>query len=175
MAFASFLLPLGLLGMPNARDDSGALGLMWLEANAWSQGLCTVTKVIAQRTRPYVYDPDAPADKKTRPNARLSYFSGHTVAAATNSFFVATVFSDYSSNHSAEVAVWSSAVLYSALTGFFRVDSGHHFTTDVLTGFAIGATAGYLVPRFHRRNHDDVSVNPGSPGAALGVTVTFAF
>ena len=174
MVMTSFMLPLTFLTRSDMRDDAGTLGAMWLEATALSQGLVFMTKSIVPRPRPYVYDPETPAVLKTRKNARFSFFSGHTTAAATNTFFMATVFSDYSEDRTAEIAVWSGAVVYSALTGLFRIHSGHHFATDAITGFVIGATVGYLVPAMHREDKDG-SNTPPSANSTFGISATFAF
>ena len=63
----------------------------------------------------------------------------------------------------------------SALTGFFRVDSGHHFTTDAITGVVVGAAVGYLVPALHHRSDSGVSLEPESNTGGLGFTATFSF
>jgi len=173
LAISSFVFPFAFLARDDMRDDAGTLGVMWLEATAWTEGLAQVTKTIAKRTRPYVYDPDASDRLKTQKEARLSFYSAHAASAAMNCFFMAKVFSDYSDNRNAEVAMWTGAVLYPALTGFFRVDSGHHFTTDAITGLVAGAAVGYLVPALHHRD-DTVSVEPQSGGGA-GLSLTFSF
>jgi membrane-associated phospholipid phosphatase len=174
LAISSFLVPFTFLARDDMRTDAGTLGVMWLEATAWTEGVAQVTKTLAKRTRPYVYDPDAPDRLKTQKEARLSFYSAHATSAAMNCFFMAKVFSDYSDNRNAEVAMWTGAVLYPALTGFFRVDSGHHFTTDAIVGVVTGAAVGYLVPALHRRD-DSVSVAPQSGGGGAGVSVTFSF
>jgi membrane-associated phospholipid phosphatase len=147
---------------------------MWVEAAVWAEGIAQVTKSIAKRTRPYVYDPDAPAELKTQTEARLSFYSAHATSSALSCFFTAKVFSDYSSNRNAEIAVWSGAVLYPVLTGFFRVDSGHHFATDAIVGVLTGAAIGYLVPALHHRDDAD-SGSPQSGSGTLNFTATFSF
>lgn len=175
MAVASFALPLAFLARDDMRDDAGTLTTMWLEAAAWTEGLTLLTKTFVQRTRPYVYDPNAPDELTTAADARLSFYSGHATNAAMNCFFMARVFSDYSSNRNAEIAMWTGAVLYPALTGFFRVDSGHHFTTDAISGVLVGAAVGYLVPALHHRDNSGVSLEPESNSGGLGFTATFSF
>jgi len=175
LAVGSFLVPLAFLTRDDMRDDAGTLGVMWLEATAWAEGLAQVSKAIAQRTRPYAYDPNAPAELKTQTEARMSFYSAHATSAAMNCFFMAKVFSDYSDNHHAEIAMWTGAVLYPVLTGYFRVESGHHFTTDAITGVVVGAAVGYLVPALHHRD-DSVSVAPQSGGGGgVSFAATFSF
>jgi membrane-associated phospholipid phosphatase len=174
LALSSFVFPFTFLARDDMRHDAGTIGVMWLEATAWTEGLAQVTKSIAKRTRPYVYDADASDRLKTQKEARLSFYSAHATSAATNCFFMAKVFSDYSDNHNAEIAMWTGAVLYPVLTGFFRVDSGHHFTTDAITGVVMGAAVGYLVPALHHRD-DSISVEPQSGGGGVGFSATFSF
>lgn len=174
LAFSSLLFPLGFLANDEMRDDAETLGAMWGEALLWSEGLAQVTKSIAQRARPYVYDPNAPMEKKTQTEARLSFYSAHATTAAVNCIFMAKVFSDYSSNKNAEVALWTGAVLYPTLVGFFRVDSGHHFTTDTLVGLVVGGAVGYLVPALHHRD-TKTSVAPTTNNGGFGFSATFSF
>lgn len=174
LAISSFLFPFTLLARDDMRNDAGTLGVMWLEATAWTEGIAQVTKSIAKRARPYVYDPDAPDRLKTQKEARLSFYSAHATSAAMNGFFMAKVFSDYSDNKNAEIAMWTGAVIYPTVVGFFRVDSGHHFTTDAIVGVVTGAAVGYLVPALHHRDHS-VSVEPQSGGGGLGFSATFSF
>jgi membrane-associated phospholipid phosphatase len=87
---------------------------------------------------------------------------------------MAKVFSDYSSNKNAEVAMWTGAILYPTLVGFFRVDSGHHFTTDTLVGLVVGGAVGYLVPALHHRDTSP-SVAPASNNGGFGFSASFSF
>jgi membrane-associated phospholipid phosphatase len=177
MAAGSYLFPLAFFANDDTRRDFDTLGTMWVEATMWNLGLAGIAKAVFQRTRPYVYDPDAPADLKSSRSARLSFYSAHSASAALNSFFLARVFSDYTDNRNSEIALWSGAVIYPALAAFFRTDTGHHFVTDAITGCVVGATIGYLVPVLHRRDDSDLSVSPttnnGAPG--FGFSLSFNF
>jgi len=176
LLYASFVLPLTLLGPGETREDWKTLGVLWAETVLIAAGVNGVVKGLVLRTRPYVYDPETPMDKKLATDARLSFYSGHTSATAANCFFVAKVFNDYLDNRAAKAAIWTGAALYPALTGYLRRDSGHHFRTDVITGYCIGALIGYFVPELHReRTMDKLSFYPvpveGSVG--LGMRVVF--
>ena len=174
LAVSSFAVPLAFLFNDDMRDDAETLSAMWAEATVWSEGLAQVTKSIVKRTRPYMYDPDAPAEKKAQTEGRLSFYSAHTTGSAMNCFFMAKVFSDYSTNRNAEIAMWTGAVLYPALTGFFRVHSGHHFTTDAIVGMVMGAAVGCMVPALHRHD-DDNSGAPATNNSGFGFSATFSF
>ncbi len=176
LLYASFVLPFTLLVPVETRQDWKTLGVMWAETVLLSAGINGVVKGLALRTRPYVYDPQTPMDEKLDVEARVSFYSGHTSLTAANCFFVAKVFNDYLDNSAAKAAIWTGAALYPALTGYLRRDSGHHFRTDVITGYCIGALVGYFVPELHRvRTTDKLSFYPvpveGSVG--LGMQVVF--
>ena len=62
------------------------------------------------------------------------------------------------------------------LTGYLRRDSGHHFRTDVITGYCVGALIGYFVPELHRvRDTGRVSFYPvvGEDSKGLGLSLAF--
>jgi len=48
-----------------------------------------------------------------------------------------------------DMARWAAAV--PAAVGYFRMEAGKHFLTDVLLGYSIGATVGVLVPELHKK------------------------
>jgi membrane-associated phospholipid phosphatase len=172
MLAMSYLLPLTFFTYADTRRDWKTLGVMWVETVLLQASINGVFKGAFKRTRPYVYDPDTSLDKKTEKTARLSYYSGHTGTAAANSFFVAKVFNDYLDDWRAKALIWTGAALYPAAVGYLRRDSGHHFRTDVMTGYVFGAAIGILVPHFHRvRAQGDLSfhgaVIQGGPGVAM--------
>jgi membrane-associated phospholipid phosphatase len=171
----TYLLPFTFLANPDMRQDWQTLGVMWVEATMINLGVNGVVKAAVMRTRPYAYDPQAPLDKRTDSSARLSFYSGHTTGAALNCFFAARVFSDYLSSGRAKAAIWTGAVAIPAVVGYIRVDSGRHFRTDVIAGYAIGAAIGYLVPGMHRRESDRLSLAPASVLGNTGLAVSFSF
>jgi membrane-associated phospholipid phosphatase len=175
LAAVSYLLPFTTFLRGDTRQDWETIGVMWVEATLLNLGINSVVKSTVLRTRPYVYDPETPLDKKTTESARLSFYSGHTASAATNCFFMARVFSAYVESPKAKVAMWAGAVTYPALTGLLRVDSGHHFRTDIITGYVVGAAIGYFVPQLHRVADDRVSLRPAAVGGDAGVEVQIAF
>jgi membrane-associated phospholipid phosphatase len=176
LLYASYLLPLTFLAYPDTKHEWKTLGVMWAEVTVINLGLNGVIKGLVLRTRPYAYDPDTPLEKKTAVDARLSFYSGHTSSAAANCFFVAKVFNDYLTDRKAKALIWTGAALYPALTGYLRRDSGHHFRTDVLTGYCVGALVGYFVPRLHRnRAANEVSLYPTTILDSAGVGLRFTF
>jgi membrane-associated phospholipid phosphatase len=175
MAFVSYLMPLTTFIRADTQRDWETIGVMWVEATMLNLGINGVVKAATLRTRPYAYDPDTPLDKKTTASARQSFYSGHTASAACNCFFMARVFSAYVESPKAKVALWAGAVTYPALTGLLRVDSGHHFRTDIITGYVIGAAIGYFVPHFHRFADDRLSLHPTAIDGDAGIEARIAF
>jgi membrane-associated phospholipid phosphatase len=155
MLYGSFLLPLTFAANSRTRHDWQILSIIGVEVLLVQSGLNGIVKGVTQRTRPYVYDPNTPQEKKTSKDARMSFYSGHTSTAAAMSFYVAKVFSNYLSDQTGRVLIWTGAALYPAVTAYLRRDSGHHFRTDVMAGYAAGALIGYLVPELHRKKQED--------------------
>ena len=115
-------------------------------------GINLLTKTIVKRTRPYVYDPNTPLEKKQSVDARFSFYSGHTSTTAATTFFIARIFSDYLENTLTKTLIWTGAIVYPALVGYARRNTGNHFRTDVIVGYLIGASIGYFIPELHLRN-----------------------
>lgn len=171
----TYLLPLAVLADGDSRANWKTIGVMWTEALLWNFGINGLVKAAVLRPRPYAYFPDTPADKLDSSSARFSFYSGHTSGAALNCVFVARILSDQIDNRAAKVALWTGAAAIPAAVAFGRVDSGNHFRTDVITGYAVGAAIGWLVPQLHRHSPERVSLRPALTrgGSALELTVAF--
>lgn len=131
-------------------------------------GLATLS---AARARPFVYGTKAPEDVRTSPNGALSFVSGHTTMAfalSTSTFW--TIYRRHGSGAYAWTTLGVGTVLASAV-GVGRVLAGKHFPTDVVTGAAVGASVGTLMPALH-----DAPVlvvpNVAATGAGLEVAIT---
>ena len=169
---ASYAIPLALLAAPEMRRDWRTLGVMWTEAVFLQLGVNGIVKSVVQRTRPYVYDAATPLEHKTTTAARLSFYSGHTSQAAVNCFFTARIVSSYTTNKRLEALVWSGAALLPIVTASLRMDSGHHFRTDVIAGYCVGATVGVLVPELHRVRGLE-HLQPAAVDGGLGLALRF--
>ncbi|MEM9025251.1 MAG: phosphatase PAP2 family protein, partial [Bacteroidota bacterium] len=163
LLYGSYALPLTLLANRQTRKDFGTISVMMAEVLLVTNDITSITKSTTQRVRPFVYNSEAPLEDKTTKNAKLSFISGHTSNVAAMSFFTAKVISDYSDNRALKRVTWSLAIALPATVGFMRYQSGKHFATDVLAGYAVGALVGYLVPALHKRksNRLDISLAPG--------------
>ena len=96
------------------------------------------------RDRPLTYNPAFPIEKRTDGSSRLSFFSGHASRTATATFFLAKVLSDYHPDMKIgwKVGLWTTAVAIPTMTGYFRIESGKHYNSDIIVGISIGAAVG---------------------------------
>ena len=151
MVVTSVSVPFLYLTKERSRKDFGRIVLMQFETGLVTTGLIAITKVIINRPRPFVYNPDALLENKLTPNANQSFFSGHTATVAAMSFFTATTFSQYYPESKWKVAVWTYAATLPAVTGYLRYRAGVHYPTDIITGYVVGAAVGMLVPKIHQK------------------------
>lgn len=145
------LLPLCTLLDKPVRKDWQLIGIMGLETFALNLTLTNLSKHSAVRTRPFVYNPNAPLEMKLQKDARYSFFSGHTSTVASMSMFAAQVYTDYHPRSKALPFVWGTAAAVPALAAYLRVRGGKHFPSDVLAGYLVGAACGILIPKLHKK------------------------
>ena len=169
LLYGSILTPFTHYLGKRARKQTGVILGMTLEAFLVNDGLTSLLKTTTSRFRPYTYNPDVPLDDKLDTNARYSFASGHASNAAVFCFFSAKVFSDLYPESKWKPVVWAAAITVPITTAYLRTQAGRHFPTDVITGYAIGATVGYLVPHFHKiSNHDHAfNIMPFQNGVVL--------
>jgi membrane-associated phospholipid phosphatase len=101
--------------------------------------------------------------------ARRSFPSGHAAQSFAAMVFFASVYEQLHPDNSGWV--WAGCVGSAATIGWLRHEAGYHFTTDILAGVAIGAAAGWLVPRLHEVGGDQETGVPEGVRFAVG----FAF
>ena len=156
------------LGLPFVLDFFDVLGtrprdgwrgygtdvLVLAEVFAVNASLNALFKYAVRRSRPLVYDPDPEAftaEERSDPDAALSFYSGHS----SFSFSMATAYSYlFMRRHPGSklvIPVWVISEGLAATTAALRVVAGKHFVTDVLTGAAVGAAIGVLIPYLHAR------------------------
>lgn len=179
--YASIALPTLYLGLESLVLPTKTPVGDWLkdllvvsEAMAMTAVAQTTFKFAFRRPRPARYLATAAAAASF--DQELSFPSGHTsmVAAATTAL-TTTVFLRHPESPVRFVILGSGALL-TILTGVARVESGHHFPTDVIIGMALGGFAGFLVPWLHRNKTSLVptaSFNPVGGGSSFGVAGRF--
>lgn len=171
---SSFAIPFLFLAKKQIRYEFLDLGVMTAEVVLINGFTTVITKEISRRSRPFVYNPGVSLERKMNFNARTSFYSGHTSAVSSMSFFGAKVFSDYFPDSKWKPVVWTVAATIPAVTGYMRVRGGKHFPTDVITGYIAGGLVGYLIPHFHKRKKKEdkvgFSIYPGINSVGFSMT-----
>jgi len=165
--YGSMPLPLILLLDKKIRKDGLKIGLLFLETMGTTGVIYTSSAMIANRYRPYAYNPDVPMDTRTRGGARNSFYAGHPSVVATSTFFMASIYTHYHPNMKGKWVLYTLAGAATATTGLLRLQAGQHFKTDVITGVITGTLVGIIVPRIHQ--------NKKAEGAKLTLLPNFKF
>lgn len=145
----SLFLPTLLMIDPHQRNQLGEKGTMLAQTYLINAGTTLLVKSLVRRTRPFVYNENAPLSEKLKADARMSFFSGHTSFTASSAFFTASMLTANGQNKDLAPVIWSSAAVLPAVQGYLRWKAGKHFPTDIFIGYAIGAGLGYLIPKIH--------------------------
>jgi membrane-associated phospholipid phosphatase len=170
--FTSYAIPTLILIDKKANKDALKLGALYLETMSVMGVAYTWIVGHTHRIRPYVYNPEVPFQKKLGRGTTNSMFAGHPASAATSTFFLAKVFSDYHPDSKLKPFVWTAAVIPPAVVAYFRYRRGQHFPTDILVGIPLGAAIGIIIPQLHKTsNKTNVSIMP----SYNGISMTYRF
>ena len=173
---ASHALPFLLMIDKEIRKDWAPLLLLFFQTAAATGNLYSWGSAVhIDRIRPLVYNPDVPWEERTYKRNQNSFYSGHTSSSASASFFAAKVYCDYHPElGNKKYLVYSLALIPPIYTGFFRYKGMKHFPTDVLTGLAVGATTGILIPHLHKRTRAGLTLIPYA-GYVNGLALSYNF
>jgi len=168
--YALLALPvISLVGQINDKDAWLTYGIMYAEAFFLTFGTKELLKNAIIRYRPYMYDGGIPDGKED--DYYNSFPSGSTALAFLSAGFLSATFSAEYPNSPWEIPV--IAGVYTLATGIaaFRIASGSHFLTDVLTGAAIGSLYGWVIPLLHKRqnNGNNITMNFTGNGFIVGL------
>lgn len=173
--YGSISLPLYFLSNHHTSQDITSLLVMSAEVFSITNTLSMNAKFITNRTRPLAYNPNFSLEKRKLKTNKLSFFSGHTAHTAGLFVFTAKVVNDYHPNMRTgqKIAVWTIALGVPAYTGYLRVKGGKHFYSDVITGYAVGTIAGWLIPHLHKKDESKLSLTPYyGPEGGKGISLT---
>lgn len=158
--YLSFAAPLVLFFEDDVNDNGGLVFGLFLKSMA-TGALYGISAGLIDKSRPYVYSDDVDFERRTSGSGQRSFFSGHTAATATATFFVAKVYQDFNPNSPGVPYVWAGAAILPALVGYLRIEAGQHFPTDTLVGYTVGALTGYFIPHFNKKRKDSkLNVSP---------------
>ncbi|MCX6150311.1 MAG: phosphatase PAP2 family protein [Ignavibacteriales bacterium] len=175
LAVIGVLLPVLTVLDHNIRRDWLDVLLIYLETQAITNNLYLLSPIgptFQNRFRPVVYYDAVPNEERSRPFNRSSLYSGHTASIAETSFLTAKVYCDYHPELGwNKYLVYVAAAIPPLLMAYFRLKALRHFTTDVMTGFGVGALCGILIPELHRIQDKNFSVGFYSSSEATGLAV----
>ena len=157
---ASFVIPFGLLFNDDINDHSAQFIGMYLQSLSTTSAMYTVTAGFVNRSRPYVYNEDNDIGRRLSKNGQRSFYSGHVAAAATATFFAAKVYIDYNPEITGKGYIWAAAAAIPATIGYFRLEAGQHFLTDIILGYTLGAATGILIPEMHKKRDNSLELTP---------------
>lgn len=132
-----------------------------------------------RRARPFTYNTAVPMEERIGDAKSNSFFSGHVSFAATSTFFLAKVYTDYHQIKGwKRLALFTAAAIPPGLVGYYRVQGARHFRTDAMLGMVIGAGTGILIPELHRKMQKSkhLSLQPYfSPVGTNGLALQYTF
>lgn len=154
--YSTFALPGILMLDKNIRRDWKAVSTMYFQVHAVSSTTYLAVGFPTRRARPLAYKNDYPIELRSGKSTYNSFFSGHVNSTAATSFFMAKIYCDYHDLSFVQKAlIYSAASIPPAVVASYRMRAGKHFRTDVLTGFALGAATGILVPELHKKRKNN--------------------
>lgn len=176
----SIASPVLLMLDKKMRKDWLDLLTLYMVSHAADNALYFGAAFSVRRARPFTYNPDIPMELRTGEAKSNSFFSGHVSFAATSTYFLAKVLTDYHHIKGWQrLAIFGAATIPPAMVGYYRMRSARHFKTDVLLGLLVGGASGIGIPELHRitKKHKNVSMLPYfSPvGGASGLTLNIGF
>lgn len=135
---------------PETRKDAFKIGFVGFESVLLSQALANIIKPV-NRIRPFVYNPDAPMEKKLKADARMSFFSAHTSTVSAACFSFAAAHSYYMPGNKNNRYIWAGAFVVPAVQGYLRVRAGKHYPSDVIAGYLVGLGTSLLMHHLHKQ------------------------
>ena len=166
---ASTILELSAAGLPAVftlivdPGDFIPLAVVYGEAISLAVGTKNLLNYLIPRYRPYMYEGGAPGVDSLEDDR--SFPSGHTTVVFAAATAGVTLFAMYAPDSPYFIPYTVISYSLAAATASFRVLSGMHFTTDVITGAVLGSLFGFLVPYFHEK----VSTQQTSSGFRVDV------
>lgn len=149
--YAAMPLPLVLLADSKIAKNAGTVGMLYLEAFAYTGVTYTGSVYFVDRFRPDVYNTSLDLNYRKNGNFRNSFYAGHVALVATSTFFIAKVYSDYHPHSPWNWVMYGGATAATLGMSYIRLEAGKHFPSDILIGAIIGTASGILTPELHKR------------------------
>jgi len=164
------------IGLAGQLDGHGARhwfddGLIVAESAAIAGVINFAVKAAFARERPFVHalaPEDKPLTDYPQENNQ-SFYSGHSTLTMSLAISAGTVAS--MRGYRWAPALYGGGIGLSLATGYLRIAADKHWTSDVVTGWLVGAAIGYAVPRFLHRKRSDIT--PLATASTAGVAFTW--
>lgn len=173
LAVTLMAVPVSLLLSDKIQRDYQTIGFMYGETLWFSYFTASIAKGAVQRVRPYAYNSQVGLDKKLRSYTKESFFSSHTVGAFASVTFFSVVYSEYYPDSKYTSWIIAGGFAAASAIGIMRIEAGHHFPTDVLTGAAIGTAFGYIIPALHKTDNG-IAISPAFLNSSPAISITAA-
>lgn len=160
MLFTCVALPGTVFITQKGKIETKTVPVMVFEAFSINGGITSTMKALFKRYRPYTYNNTLTVQQRTGGSARESFPSGHVSNTAVGAFLTARILNDLYPDSKLKPYMWIAAASIPAATGYFRYKAGKHFPTDIMAGYLIGATIGYIVPTIHKSKKVSLNVSP---------------
>jgi len=168
--------PALLLINKRIRHDWKDFASMFLMTHATGNVIYFASAFSVRRARPLTFNPAVPLADKIGDNKTNSFFSGHTAWTAMSTFFITKVYTDYHQIKGIKrILIYTGAAIPPGLVGYYRMEAGKHFKSDVITGLLIGAACGIGVPELHRikEKNRNFSMRPFFMQGANGISLSY--
>ncbi|RSK51109.1 phosphatase PAP2 family protein [Hymenobacter rigui] len=160
IVYPSLVIAPALLALDaDVRGRYGQVLGLYLQTMLAADATFTMSVGNITRYRPFLYGTQGGGDRNSKISTN-SFFAGHTAHTAAASFFAAKVYHDFHPDSKLKPLVWTAAALVPAAEGYTRIKAGKHFLSDNIVGYAVGATAGILVPQLHKKKGRTLSIAP---------------
>lgn len=168
-------LPFLLLFDKQIRHDWFDMLLMYAETMSITDNLYEwsfLGPAFQNKFRPITYYNQLSYSQRSSGIYRNSFYSGHVAVAAAATFFMAQVYCDYNPGlGDNKYLIYGAALIPPLILGYFRVKTLMHFPSDVMSGLAIGALCGILIPELNRISTKKVSVGVYSSMEGTGLSL----
>lgn len=162
------LLPIAL-AIPQFKnkkwDNALTYGIMYTEVLFFTASITGITKSLTHRIRPYLYNTSLSVEERFNLQesgggvASISFFSGHSSITFAFAVFLSKTYTDIYGKNVWSKVIWGTSLTLAAATAYTRVDSGLHFSTDVIVGAVVGSAIGYIIPELHKTNPKKISLS----------------
>jgi membrane-associated phospholipid phosphatase len=145
------------------------LGVIYVEVLFFTKNITGITKSLAQRRRPYLYNTQFTPEERfklqeTSPDPYSSFISGHSSVSFAFAVLLSKTYTDIYGKNTWSKIVWGTSLSFAAAAAYARVEAGVHYPTDVMAGALIGSAIGYIIPTLHKTKTEKLSIHviPGN-------------